>query len=364
MINRQFYEKHPKITLGFLIGTLFFVLDFSTGFFLCPRILGNPDAYYHHDLPRNVSGVKNWGERDYGVFTNSLGFIDRVVREVPRTSSRHRILLLGDSFTEGVGLEYDRTFAGIFENSIISLGGRDVEVLNAAVTSYAPKLYFLKTLYLLRNVGLDIDELIVFIDISDAQDEIVYELFTPSEGLGVSNFYFWNRVDSFLRQHSFSYYALRKFLMRGDIVFTAASQGSNLALDEEFNANFDRERDLWTVSTEVFRKWGEQGLQLGGYHMGKLVELCRENGISVTVAVYPWPRQIFAGDIDSIQVRYWRDFCKERGISFIDLFPYFFDGRPAEEVYRDYFIPGDVHWNAAGHRLVADTLFRKWSEGR
>jgi oligoribonuclease NrnB/cAMP/cGMP phosphodiesterase (DHH superfamily) len=35
-----------------------------------------------------------------------------------------------------------------------------------------------------------------------------------------------------------------------------------------------------------------------------------------------------------------------------------------ERVVADYFIPGDNHWNAAGHRLVADVLFQRWAAGR
>jgi hypothetical protein len=45
------------------------------------------------------------------VFTDSLGFKDASRRAVP---DRRRILFIGDSFTEGVGLPYEQTFVGLF----------------------------------------------------------------------------------------------------------------------------------------------------------------------------------------------------------------------------------------------------------
>ncbi|NQV76750.1 MAG: imidazole glycerol phosphate synthase subunit HisH, partial [Lutibacter sp.] len=41
--------------------------------------------------------------------------------------------------------------------------------------------YYYKTKYLIEEVGLDIDDLIVCIDISDIQNELVYQDFEPSE---------------------------------------------------------------------------------------------------------------------------------------------------------------------------------------
>ena len=44
----------------------------------------------------------------------------------------------------------------------------------------------------------------------------------------------------------------------------------------------------------------------------------------------------------------------KRSILFIDLFPDFIPiGQDPKEVIRKYFIPGDLHWNEEGHRLVA-----------
>lgn len=71
--------------------------------------------------------------------------------------------------------------------------------------------------------------------------------------------------------------------------------------------------------------------------------------------VYPLPDQIAAHDRDSIQVRYWRAWSAKHDVRFINGFEPFFR-EPAEIVLKKYFIPGDVHYNEAGHRLLFDKV--------
>jgi len=64
-------------------------------------------------------------------------------------------------------------------------------------------------------------------------------------------------------------------------------------------------------------------------------------------------------DRDSIQVRYWRRWAEVHQVTFVDLFREFIDGRDPATVIPEYFIEGDVHFNAAGHRRVAEALLRR-----
>ena len=47
-----------------------------------------------------------------------------------------------------------------------------------------------------------------------------------------------------------------------------------------------------------------------------------------------------------------------RGVGFIDLFPIFLDDEDPETSIRAHYTPFDVHWSAAGHRRVAETLLQ------
>ena len=91
--------------------------------------------------------------------------------------------------------------------------------------------------------------------------------------------------------------------------------------------------------------------------MEKLLALCRAHGIRVTIAVYPWTVQVERRDVDSVQVRLWRDFAEEHDVSFIDLFPSLITELSYPEFEARYVLSGDAHWNAEGHRLVAEGVW-------
>ena len=131
---------------------------------------------YHHDLAKNVRNKNNakWGGNVYTVNTNSLGFKDRSDRQIPLKSEKKRLLFIGDSVTEGIGLNYEKTFVGLIDDDL----KEKYSILNAGVLSYSPIIYWKKVEDLINNTGLEFDELIVYLDISDIQDEASKYLLT------------------------------------------------------------------------------------------------------------------------------------------------------------------------------------------
>ena len=63
------------------------------------------NAQYHHDLKPRYDGKAIWGPFEYHMVTNSLGFRDSSAREVPLHGTSPRVLIMGDSFTEGIGID-------------------------------------------------------------------------------------------------------------------------------------------------------------------------------------------------------------------------------------------------------------------
>ena len=78
--------------------------------------------------------------RHYKFSTNSLGFRDFTNRNILKKNDKKRILLIGDSFIEGAGYDYAYTIGGLLQNYL----GEEFEVLNSAVGSYSPSIYFNK----------------------------------------------------------------------------------------------------------------------------------------------------------------------------------------------------------------------------
>ena len=123
---------------------------------------------YHHDLMPNIDVVENWGGNlEKRIITNSLGFRDYQNKLVKRNSTKERILLIGDSFIEGTGYDYEYTIGGLLQNKL----GKKYEILNSAVGSYSPSIYYKKINHFISE-GYNFDQAVVFLDVSDIYDEL------------------------------------------------------------------------------------------------------------------------------------------------------------------------------------------------
>jgi lysophospholipase L1-like esterase len=369
------FERHRRKTLFLVVLVSVLVTDFVAGLFFLPKSYSSfrePHPYYHHGLLPNREARSKWGSgEEYTVFTNSLGLIDEAVREVSLSTDKHRIVFIGDSYTEGIGVPFEKTFVGRLSEKV----DRDrVEILNAGVSSYCAKLYYLKTKYLVEEVGLEFDELYVFIDISDIQDEVLYRDFQSRKRTRLATLK--GRLHRFLRQTSFFYGTIQPALFRRRAEERRSRYETKFYppwldyfwLDDINEEGFDdpdflRVRDAWTLSVEIFNShWTQEGLESAVNTMAELVEFCRDHEIKLTIAVYPWIIQVDAGDRNSYQVQIWREFTRRGKIDFIDLFPTLVTHLPFEEFRDRYILPGDAHWNADGHALVADRVWEHMEE--
>jgi lysophospholipase L1-like esterase len=353
------FERHPRLTLGVLIPLLVVLTDFGfTGVrrrIEGGRARGEPtlrvrsEAFHHTFAAKVAVQAEHWGPRACAYRTNSLGFRDRTTRDVALEPSGRRIVFMGDSFTEGVGVPYEQTFVGLADAALAPHG---VEVLNAAVSLYAPIIYERKTRYLLDDVGLRFQEMVVFIDISDVQDELALQ--TDADGNVVMDGLVRRQQDRAARRWSRTPGALRasrEFLDRHTLVLSRIFD----FLARPFESPFQRGAG-WTYDPELYEAFGREGLARARTHMDALADLLRSRGIRLTIAVYPWPDQILMRDRDSRQFRFWHAWAEAHAVPLLNYFPLFTADADPERTIRRYFIPGDVHWNEAGHELISAPL--------
>jgi hypothetical protein len=328
------------------------------------------DARYSHGLMPNFDGFTTWGRQSYRFLTNSLGFRDGSVRNVPLKSPIRRILLIGDSFTEGLGVSFEDSFAGMLYRAGQE-GSDKIEFLNAGVVSYSPVLYYKKIKTLLAR-GLTFDEVVVFSDLSDVEDEAttyfcfdddpqydVYKANCPT-AVGPQQF----PPSTFLSK------------LRAYFVITGRSLDmfngwldSNRGAHKQFAIHKIGARSAWTISTidvrSRFEPLGiEGGIARSRKNMQSLADLLAEQHIPLTIVVYPWPPQLEFNDRDSRQGALWREFCAKNCKSFIDLFPVFFAFKDAhQDWYERLFIEGDVHYTPQGNRLIFQAIAQRLLSG-
>ena len=92
------------------------------------RLIRIDHKFYHHTLRENIKYDKTPSfDNFYTLCTDNHGFKYKCGF---KRDKNFEIAFLGDSFVEGVSLNYENTFVGIFEDK------KNVSVANLGVTSY------------------------------------------------------------------------------------------------------------------------------------------------------------------------------------------------------------------------------------
>jgi hypothetical protein len=307
----------------------------------------NDNAYlpapYDHDLAPNEKSTRVWGSILYPWQTDRFGFRTGACAPREPEKGRENIFVIGDSFTEALGSSYEQSFAGLMACD----AAREGKALwNLGVASYSPAIYHRKIRAAAERLGITPDEIFVFLDLSDIDDDAnVYRVEQDrvvkagrSGGQGTLS------CD------------LGRFLIDN---FMTARLLYDLCLISSFDyvMSVGRPRARWTIDPILMESWGRRGLEVAGANLDRIVELCREWNCRFTLVVYPWPDNVVERDRDSIQVTHWRDWAAARRVRFIDGFAPFFR-EPADTVLRKYYIAGDVHFSELGNHLLYDAVTR------
>jgi hypothetical protein len=316
-----------------------------------PVRIANP--VYNHGFAANFDGYDIWGELRYRLMTNSLGFKDASPRDVPLKPDSRRILLMGRSYTEGIGMGFEDSFAGMLFRA-----GQErrekIEFLNAAVASYSPVIYYKKIKYLLES-GLKFDEIVLFADTSDVTEE--------------ASSYFCIDDDPKYRAHCTvaegsqqpdtvqTNFFLDRFVVTNKVRIAIKRSIQSLLGNRRRSINTDRSRIGWVFpGMEIVKEYKPLGVDGGiaraQQNMRALSDLLAARNIPLTVVVYPWAQQVAQGDLDSRQITLWREFCLTRCKAFINLYPAYFAAASADkDWYEHLYILGDDHLSAAGNKF-------------
>ncbi len=135
--------------------------------------LGVDDPVRHHRWKPNARGRVRGIEYE----TNSLGLRDHEYA-APKPAGVFRILMLGDSFTEGWTLPLVGVVAKRLEQSLALRCPSQYEVINAGNASYSPILEYL----LLKDIGprLRPDLVLLSFDMTDVHDDFIRTRLAPS----------------------------------------------------------------------------------------------------------------------------------------------------------------------------------------
>jgi GDSL-like Lipase/Acylhydrolase family len=343
------------------------VSDLVTGYFLIqplspPQI---PDPVLHHRMEPHTFSRFHAVDYDYLQRVNNLGLRGRDLEPAKRQGT-YRILMLGDSFTMGFGVEDDETFSALLERALRNrrsiFQGKTVEVVNAGVGSYAPVLSFLQlTKYLGR---LEPDLVVLNFDMSDVTQETAYRSAgvygRNGEIIGVSGVKptpLASRVRSWINRHLYLTRLVLRFIDGATgavgpptIENTVTVLNPIVLLHTLTEDQVDRTREWENIFDSIRR----------------IRDYCRNRRIRFLLTLYPWGHQVnnrewvpgrnsmvasgaVVSDRSALTLH---RYAAENDIELLDVFPAFRAYAGPELLYYKH----DAHWTPRGHKLMAEQL--------
>jgi lysophospholipase L1-like esterase len=301
------------------------------------------NSNYHHSLKANVKANSTWGKKKYFTCTDQFGFRQNCDEKSLSTKEKN-IIIIGDSFTEGIGLNYEQTFGGMFSKKF------NDKVLNMGVTSYSPVIYKTKIFHHINNNKFNIKHVVVFIDISDVDDEANNYTECKNKVCDRKNKNIIKNININKSEYSYK-------LPLYNLIKVAIKNLKRTIKPKIYIYRKDFIRSNWTFIEE------NQNIKIGIknsiYHMNELHKYLKKRNITLSVGVYPHPGQILFDTENSKQVKIWGEFCVDKCKYFLNFFPIFFDelkGSSPKQVINKYYIKNDIHFNHLGNVKIYDRL--------
>ena len=389
-------KKKLRNSLIFIF--LFFVIDLSlTQLFLFNFYYKKLEKQYISDLENRVpnkdykytfkkksSFKSKYLEHEYIIKTNNLGFRDYEVRDLNKES--YYTIVIGDSFVEGVALEYKDTLVGQLNEKIQSNNINNYEFLNAGVSSYSPYIYQRKVISIIEeNPWLKTDRVILLLDKSDVPDELNY--FDPTQRPK----YFPIEKEEYIFKYNEDFF---KDLKRGDLWRFLSKQTITGFFIKNVGDIIDLERrnlrDRYKLSKKLgksffkitskqvksFRSintrrhianyfygdlWETKGKKSVDFSIENIIKLKNYLGninIELLVVLFPWPFEIANKIPRENYTNYIIQELKIKEINYVSAYKYFLKGDIYSNISENY-IYNDMHFNRQGNKILSDII---WNE--
>jgi len=333
-----------------------------------------PDGRTGFALRASADAVQSTGEYSVAVHVNALG-LRGPERTLGKPPTRARILVLGDSFAFGFGVAQDETFSSELEHRLGERGLR-VEVLSSGVPGWSLD----NELVYLRTEGFDLEpDLILLASCENDLSDLAWNRLTlDTERLPV-------RVEATRRM--IDPRGRMRYVNEGRYALPALSfPGKNWLEDHSLVYHFLRFRLTKLAAALSARSDRPAPPEWLRAEPGRPIETLSQDEIQLALA-----------SSDTFQLRYHRylaaaleRLAAERGIPVRTLLVSGRDsnpskGSPVEALHADcashpatcldaddvlgrgkersqYFFHSDEHWNAAGHRRIAQALADRLSK--
>ena len=349
-------KKFVFYTLSILI---FFSIFLIFDLILSNTILKNNHCInyseYFYELKKNCSGKYRFKKSFPLVetFTDKNGL--RVGKNnTKKDKNKKNIFIFGDSFTYGVGIEHEKTFAGKIANNL-----NEYNVYNFAVGSYSPTVHLYRLKKAIHN-GLVPNKILIFLDLTDVLDEAerwYYDANEKRAKLRSNNIYkIANKKKNFkdknfkLSKNFFSYinYNLRNFKA---IAKLKTSNQYKIKLSIQGNFTYTELNKLdsrfWHLNTF------DKGINNIKKNFNELKDISKKHNFDIYLIVYPWAETLEFGQAEFNWSKFAKDLCSDGNCNTIDAIPEFLNYKQDNKNWvTDLYFLNDEHFNIKGANLL------------
>ena len=262
--------------------------------------------------------------------------------------------MLGDSYLEGFGVDYGERTSDLLEQMT------GIEHLNLGITDFGTIQEWLA--YERFGLRYEHSKVIVFIfpendfDNNDPNDESknVYRPFLRKTGTGFEVYYTVDFDDRYTGSISASTVIKNRF---DNAIYTAnVGRWATRALKTVYE-----EKKPVEAATH-YNGYSREDMEVMRFALGRLVDLAGDR--PVYLVIVPTIVDLEYAAINGTDSQLIEDidiFSAARpNVRLIDLVPYFLeDAQTTGRDFWDYTLGCDRHWSLAGHRLVAESLFKE-----
>tara|TARA_B100000029_G_scaffold269629_1_gene264971 strand:+ start:8874 stop:9989 length:1116 start_codon:yes stop_codon:yes gene_type:complete len=366
-------RKKTILKITIITVLLFISLDFLIGKAIYKKLIRKnfkdsalgyhvDDPIYDHRFKPGYNDIV--GSIRYRLCTDQNGFRTSCDR-INENNKKFDLGIIGDSFTEGVALNFEDTYVGMIAKELSHL-----KIANLAVSSYSPAIYLTKINYLISN-DYKFDEIIIFLDLSDLTDDTV--CYTV-EKLKVKRRETANTCfeDATIKSpvDRFKIFSKNRLRLSYELYELIKNYLLKIKVIEYRPPSFkvDIRRSNWTYDYDPknYNNYSyNESVKIMTNHMNQLSELLKKNNIQLSIAVYPWPGTLKYDVEKNKHFKIWKSFCEKSCFKFYNLNKPFFELLEKEKlsnVLQKYYLKNDIHFSREGSKIIAENFLRLFKQ--
>ena len=395
--------KKKKLRNVLIFVFLFFIIDLSlTQLFLFNFYYKKLEKQYASDLENRVlnkdykytfkkksSFKSNYIGHEYTVKTNNLGFRDYEIRDLSKNN--YYTIVIGDSFVEGVALEYEDTLVAQLNKKIENNNIKNYEFLNTGVASYSPYIYQRKVIGIIKeNPWLKIDGVILLLDKSDVPDELFYldptqrPKYFPIEKAKYNFKYNEDFFDDLKRGDLWRFFSKQTttgfFLKKaGDIIdlerrnlrdryklskklgksfFKISSKQVKGFRSINSSTRYPRSNVANHFQGNLWETTSKQSIDFSIKNIVKIKNYLDNKNIELLVVLFPWPFEIANKAPRENYTNYIIQKLVRKGIKYTSVYKHFLKGDIYSNI-SDNYIYNDLHFNRQGNKILSDIIWKE-----